>query len=83
MGDEVTNLSIASSETGGTIIGCSIETVQGVPSSSVFVQAAFSEICPPVHEEDEAEFHLLRMNGLLIADTQGNVRAQMQWVVER
>jgi len=41
------------------------------------------DICPPVHEKYEAEFHPLHMKWVLVDDTKGNPRPQMRWVVDR
>lgn len=58
-------------------------TVQAVPTGASLVQGACCEIHPPVHEKYEAEFNPLHMNWVLVDDTKGNHRAQMQWVVDR
>ena len=58
-------------------------TVQRVPTGVVLVQGGCSEICSPVHKEYEAEFNPLHMNSVLVDDTKGNRRAQVQWLVYR
>ncbi len=58
-------------------------TVQSAPTSASLAQGACCDMCPPVHEEYEAEFNPLHMNWVLVDDTKGNHRAQVQWVVDR
>lgn len=77
------NLSIGSSEIGGRTMCSPMLAVQGVPTGVVLVQGGCSEICSRVHKEYEAEFSPLHMNWVLVDDTKGNHRAQVQWVVDR
>jgi hypothetical protein len=58
-------------------------TVQAAPTGVSLIQGGCSEICSPVHEENEAEFNPLHMNWVLVDDANGNYRAQMQWVGDR
>jgi len=58
-------------------------TVQAAPTCASLVQGACCDICPPVQEKYEAEFSPLHMKWILVDDTNGNHRAQMQWVVDR
>jgi hypothetical protein len=84
IGEEVkTNLSIGSSEIGGTTMCSPMLSVQAAPTSASLVQGACCDICPSVHEKYEAEFHPLHMNWVLVDDTKGNPRPQMRWVVDR
>jgi len=80
--EKKTNLSIGSSEIGGTTMCSPMLTMQAAPTSSSLVQGACCDICPPVHEKYEAEFNPLHMNWILVNDTRNNPRAQMRWVVE-
>ncbi len=57
--------------------------VQAGTTSASLVRGACSDVCPPVHEKDAAEFRFLHMNWLLVTDANGNPRLQMQWVVDR
>ena len=57
-------------------------TLRAAPTSPLLVEGACSDIYSPVHES-RPEFHSLHMNWLLIADTEGNHRAQMQWVIDQ
>lgn len=57
--------------------------VQAVSTSASLVQGAGCDICPPVHEQFEAEFNPPHMNWVLIGDTKGSLRAQVRWVVDR
>jgi len=81
--EKKTNLSIRSSEIGGTTMCSPTLTVQETPTSSSLVQGACCEICPPVHEKYEAEFNFLHMNWVQVDDKKGTPRAQMRWVVDR
>ena len=56
---------------------------QAAPTSASLVQGACCDICPPVHEECEAQFNPLHTNWTLVDDTKGNARAQMRWLVDR
>jgi hypothetical protein len=56
--------------------------VQAAPTSTTIVQGFCCDICTPVHQRYEAEFNPLHMNWVLVYDTKGNHRAQIQWVVE-
>ena len=79
--EKKTNLSICSSEIGGTTVCSPMLTVQAVPTGGSLVQGGCCEIC--VHEKYEAEFNPLHMNWVLVDDTKGSPRAQMRWVVDR
>jgi hypothetical protein len=57
--------------------------VQAGPTSASRVHGACCDFCPSVHEKYEAEFNPLHMNWVLVDDTKGNRRAQVQWVVDR
>ena len=84
IGEEVKiNLSIGSSEIGRTTMRSPMLTVQAAPTSTSLVRGASCDICLPVHDKDEAEFRPLHMSWLLVTDTNGNPRLQMQWVVDR
>jgi hypothetical protein len=61
----------------------SILIVQAAPASAALVQGACCDVCPPVHENYEAQFNRLHMNWFLVDDTKVNPRAQMRWVVDR
>jgi hypothetical protein len=57
IGEEVkTNLSISSSEIGGTTMCSPMLIVQAAPTRISLVRGACSDICPPVHEKDVANF---------------------------
>lgn len=60
-----------------------IPIAQAAPNGTSLLRGACSDICPPVHEKDATEFRPLHMNWLLMTDTNGNPRLQMQWVVDR
>jgi hypothetical protein len=81
--EKKTNLSIGSSEIGGTTTCSPMLTVQAAPTSASIVQDACCDICPPVHEKYEAEFNPLHVNWVPVDDKKGNPRAQMRWVVDR
>ena len=81
--EEKTNLRKGNSEIGGTIMCSSMLTLQAGITRTSLVQCACCDIFPAVHEKDEAEFHLLHLNWLPVTDTNGNLRLQMQWVVDR
>ena len=55
---------------------------QATPTTGSLVPSGCCDICPPVHEQYEADFGPLRMNWVLVGDAKGNSRAQMRWVVE-
>ena len=57
-------------------------SVQAAPTSASLVQAAYRDICTPVHDNYEDEFNPLHMNWVLVDDIKANPRAQMRWVVD-
>jgi len=78
-----TNLSIGSSEIGGTTMCSPMPSVQAATTSASLERRACCEILPVVHEGNEAEFSPLHMNRVLVDDTKGNPRAHMRWVGDR
>jgi hypothetical protein len=45
------------------------------------IQVASSDICS--REQDEAEFHHLHMDWILVADKKGNPRPRMHWLIDQ
>ena len=43
------------------------------------IRAAFDGICPPACESGKAKVRFLRMNWVVVTDTNGNRRLQMHW----
>jgi hypothetical protein len=76
------NPSIRSFEIGGTTMCSGMLTVHLESTGASLVQGGCCEICPPVHEKYEAQSNPLHMNWVPIADTKGNHRSQMKWVVD-
>jgi hypothetical protein len=54
-------------------------TLQAAPTSASLVQGACCDICPPVYESCKARFRSLRMNWVVVTDTNGNRRLKMHW----
>ncbi len=53
---------------------------QTAARTTSLIQVASSEICS--HEKEEAEFHALHMDWVLAADTKGDPRPRMHWLVD-
>ena len=58
-------------------------SVQAVPPSALTEQDTCCDICSPVHEKGESEFHPVHLNWVLVDDTTGHSRPQMRWVADR
>jgi len=58
----------------------SISTRQAAATTTSCFQVASSAIRS--HEKDEAEFHLLHLAWVLVADRKGNPRPRMHWLVD-
>jgi hypothetical protein len=83
IGEKETSLSIGSSEIGGTTMCSPMLTVQAAPTSASLAQNACCDMCPPVHEKNEAESNPLHMNWVLVDDIKENPRAHMRWMGDR
>jgi len=57
-----------------------ISTQQAEATTTSHFRSVSSGLCS--HELDEAEFHHLHMAWILTADTKGNPRPQMHWLVD-
>ena len=78
-----TDVSIGSSEIGGTTIFSRMLTVHSESTGTSLVQVGCSEGSRPIHEEYGTESNPLNMNWVLVDDTKGNHPAQMRWVIDR
>jgi len=57
-----------------------VVTRQTAMTTTPLVQVACCDICS--HEKEEAEFHPLHMDWVLIIDAKGNPRPPMHWLVD-
>lgn len=58
---------------------CTTPTLETTVVMNAVVPAAFTEICRPVQENANAEFHPLHMTWVVVSDPSGNRRLRMHW----
>ena len=70
------------SESGTHMCSPTLTRQTAATTTTPLVQVACRDICPPVREKGEAEFHHLHMAWVLVADTKGGPQPRLHWLVD-